>query len=139
MLHAFEYFGEVPRELLTDNMKTVVADREAGNVIWNTQFSDFSVERGIPKGCRVRAPQTKGKVERLVRYVKENFFPGRSFVDLEDLNRLSDGAALVRMGVPIDSFVLGAENHKSLFASDLNNLQQIVVFVWCQAASQSLV
>ncbi len=88
MLNAFEYFGGVPREVLTDNMKTVVTGREAGNVIWNTQFSDFSVEMGfIPKVCRVRAPQTKGKVERLVRYVKENFFPGRSFVDLEDLNR----------------------------------------------------
>ena len=41
----------------------------------------------VPKVCRVRRPQTKGKVERLVRYVKENFFPGRSFSDLEDLNR----------------------------------------------------
>lgn len=88
MLNAFQYFGGVPREVLTDNMKTVVAGREAGKVIWNTQFSDFAVEMGfVPKVCRVRAPQTKGKVERLVRYVKENFFPGRSFVDLEDLNR----------------------------------------------------
>lgn len=41
----------------------------------------------LPKVCRVRNPQTKGKVERLVRYVKENFFPGRKFTDLEDLNR----------------------------------------------------
>lgn len=88
MLNAFRYFGGGPREVLTDNMKTVVAGREAGKVIWNPRFSDFAVEMGfIPKVCRVRAPQTKGKVERLVRYVKENFFPGRSFVDLEDLNR----------------------------------------------------
>lgn len=88
MLNAFQYFGGVPGEVLTDNMKTVVAGREAGKVIWNPQFSDFAVEMGfVPKVCRVRAPQTKGKVERLVRYVKENFFPGRSFVDLEDLNR----------------------------------------------------
>lgn len=40
-----------------------------------------------PKVCRVRVPQTKGKVELLVRYVKDNFFPGRSFTDLEDLNQ----------------------------------------------------
>jgi hypothetical protein len=40
-----------------------------------------------PKVCRVRSPQTKGKVERLVRYVKENFLPGRRFEDLDDLNR----------------------------------------------------
>lgn len=88
MLNAFLYFGGVPKEVLTDNMKTVVAGREAGKVIWNTQFSDFAVEMGfLPKVCQVRKPQTKGKVERLVRYVKENFFPGRKFTDLEDLNR----------------------------------------------------
>ena len=88
MLNAFLYFGGVPKEVLTDNMKTVVAGREAGKVIWNAQFADFAVEMGfVPKVCRVRMPQTKGKVERLVRYVKENFFPGRSFTDLEDLNQ----------------------------------------------------
>ena len=32
--------------------------------------------------CHIRSPQTKGKVERLVRYVKENFLPGRRFEDL---------------------------------------------------------
>ena len=88
VLNAFRYFGGVPKEVLTDNMKTVVVGREAGKVIWNPQFADFAVEMGfIPKVCRVRSPQTKGKVERLVRYVKENFFPGRDFTDLEDLNR----------------------------------------------------
>ena len=86
-MNAFNYFGGVPNEILTDNMKTVVVGREAGKVIWNTQFSDFAVDIGfVPKVCRVRTPQTKGKVERLVRYVKENFFPGRHFTDLNDLN-----------------------------------------------------
>ena len=88
MLNAFQYFGGVPKEVLTDNMKTVVVGREAGKIIWNTQFADFAAEMGFaPKVCRVRVPQTKGKVERLVRYVKDNFFPGRSFTDLEDLNQ----------------------------------------------------
>lgn len=88
MLNGFQYFGGVPREVLTDNMKTVMMGRESDKVIWNTQFADFAAEMGfVPKVCRVRRPQTKGKVERLVRYVKENFFPGRSFTDLEDLNR----------------------------------------------------
>lgn len=87
-MNAFEYFGGMLREVLTNNMKTVVAGREAGKVIWNPQFSDFAVEMGfVPKVCRVRIPQTKGIVERLIRYVKENFFPGRNFVNLENLNR----------------------------------------------------
>lgn len=88
MIHAFEYFGGIPEEVLTDNMKTVVDHREAGKVIWNPQFANFAAELGfVPKVCKVRKPQTKGKVERLVRYVKENFFPGRIFTNLEDLNR----------------------------------------------------
>lgn len=88
MVNAFRYFGGVPKEILTDNMKTVVDHREAGKVIWNPQFEDFAAEIGfVPKVCNVRKPQTKGKVERLVQYVKGNFFPGRQFENLEDLNR----------------------------------------------------
>ena len=69
-------------------MKTVVDHREGQRIIWNPQFADFAVQMGfVPKVCRVRRPQTKGKVERLVRYVKDNFLPGRQFEDLEDLNR----------------------------------------------------
>ena len=88
IVNAFSYFGGMPETVLTDNMKTVVTGREAGKPIWNTRFADFAVELGfVPKVCRIRSPQTKGKVERLVRHVKDNFWPGRQFEDLEDLNR----------------------------------------------------
>ncbi|MVB12733.1 Integrase core domain protein [Caprobacter fermentans] len=88
IVNAFSYFGGMPENVLTDNMKTVVTGREAGKPIWNTRFADFATELGfVPKVCRIRSPQTKGKVERLVRYVKDNFLPGRQFENLEDLNR----------------------------------------------------
>jgi len=88
IVNAFSYFGGMPENVLTDNMKTVVTGREAGKPIWNTRFADFAAELGfVPKVCRIRSPQTKGKVERLVRYVKDNFLPGRQFENLEDLNR----------------------------------------------------
>lgn len=87
MVNGFSYFGGIPKEVLTDNMKTVVIGREAGKPVWNSRFADFAAELCfVPKVCRVRSPQTKGKVERLVRYVKENFLPGRHFEDLADLN-----------------------------------------------------
>lgn len=77
--------------MLTDNMKTVVTGREAGKSIWNTRFADFATELGfVPKVCRIRSPQTKGKGKRLVRYVKDNFLLGRRFEDLEDLNRRAE-------------------------------------------------
>ena len=75
MVNAFEYFGGVPEIVLTDNMKTVVDRREAGSVIWNPQFADFAAQMDfVPKVCKIRRPETKGKVERLVRYVKDNSF-----------------------------------------------------------------
>jgi len=88
MVNAFAYFGGVPEKVLTDNMKTVIAGRECGKPIWNSTFEDFSTEMGfVPKVCMPRHPQTKGKVERLVGYVKDNFLPGRRFLDMSDLNR----------------------------------------------------
>lgn len=87
MVNAFEYFGGVPQIVLTDRMKTVIDGSEAGKPLWNKRFEDFAVDMGfIPKVCRPRRPQTKGKVERLVNYVKDNFLPGRQFGDVDDLN-----------------------------------------------------
>lgn len=88
MVHAFVYLGGVPEVVLTDNMKTVNDGRKAGRPLWNSKFEDFVADMCfIPKVCRVRRPQTKGKVERLVQYVKNNFLPVRPFHDLDDLNQ----------------------------------------------------
>lgn len=74
---------------LTDRMKTVILgtnDDRSPN--WHPMFLDFALSVGLtPKVCRARRPQTKGKVERAVRFVKENFWPGRTFTDMVDLNR----------------------------------------------------
>ena len=88
MLNAFEYFGGVPETVLADRMKTVLVGTQGGKPIFHTGFSEFAADMGfVPKLCRARRPQTKGKVERLVHYVKDNFLPGRTFTDLEDLNK----------------------------------------------------
>ena len=87
IINAFEYFGGIPKTILTDNMKTVIEGSENGKKIWNKKFEDFAAVMGfVPKTCRIRRPETKGKVERLVDYVKDNFIPGMIFKDLKDLN-----------------------------------------------------
>lgn len=87
-LNAFDFFGGIPREILYDNAKTIVTGRDAaGNVVWNERFLDFSVHFGFkPRVCPPYRARTKGKVERPIRYIRENFFPGRTFTSLEDLN-----------------------------------------------------
>ena len=88
IVNALEHFGGVPKTILTDRMKTVIDGSEAGKPVWNRRFEDFARDMGfIPKACRARRPQTKGKVECLIDYVKDNFLPGRQFRDIEDLNR----------------------------------------------------
>jgi len=80
---AFRFFGGWPREILYDNMKQVKLSRSQ----WNEQLLDFAGHYGFtPKTHRVRRPRTKGKVERFVEYVQDNFLAGRSFADLVDLN-----------------------------------------------------
>ena len=55
MVNGFSYFGGVPKEVLTDNMKTVVVGHQAGKAIWNARFEDFAADLGFtPKVCRVR-------------------------------------------------------------------------------------
>lgn len=87
MLHAFRYMG-IPHIILTDNMKSVVTGRDwAGNPIWQKDYEAFMKIVGFKTElCKAYHPYTKGKVERLVRFIKENFLPGRSFYNLNDLN-----------------------------------------------------
>lgn len=87
-LHAFAYLGGVPKRLLYDNLKSVVERRDADETIhWNPRFLDFADVAGFsPQACKPYRPQTKGKVENGVKYVRGNFWPGLHFQDLEDLN-----------------------------------------------------
>lgn len=86
-IHAFQFFGGVPEQVLTDNMKSVVQSRTRKSITFNPKFEAFAAELGFDiKVCKVRCPMTKGKAERLVHYVKNNFMPGREFVNLVDLN-----------------------------------------------------
>jgi hypothetical protein len=81
--HAFAELGGWPKEILYDNMKQV----RVGPGRFNEAFLDFTRHYGFtPKTHRPCRPRTKGKVERAVDYVKDNFLLGRSFTDLDDLN-----------------------------------------------------
>ena len=87
MLHAFTYMG-IPKRILTDNMKSVTTGRDSHNLpIWNSTYASFQELVGFhTELCKVAHPFTKGSVERLVRFVKENFVAGRKFYNVNDLN-----------------------------------------------------
>ena len=87
MLHAFKYMG-IPKTVLTDNRKSVVNKRDsAGLPIWNHDYEVFMKVVGFEtRLCKPYHPFTKGKVERLVQFVKGNFLAGRTFMNVTDLN-----------------------------------------------------
>jgi len=87
---AFGSFGGVPREILFDQMKAVINSdlRDVGGVLQeNAEFLRFAGHYGFRiRACRPYRAKTKGKVERPIRYLRDNFFYGRSFVSDDDLN-----------------------------------------------------
>lgn len=85
---AFEYFGGVVEEILYDQNRCVVLKPGIKDAEYNSKFLDFAHHYGFyPRLCRPYRPQTKGKVENLVRYVKKNFLTTQSSPNLDLLNR----------------------------------------------------
>ena len=88
-VNAFRYFGGYTNEILYDNMKQIVITRalKSSESEWNTKFEDFFKQYGfIPRLCRPYRPQTKGKIENTVAYVRRDFFLGGSFSSVTDIN-----------------------------------------------------
>jgi transposase len=76
--NAFLAFGGTPREVLYDNMRTVVLQRDGygrGRHRFHPGFLDFARHCGFrPRLCAPYRAQTKGKVERFIRYMRESFW-----------------------------------------------------------------
>jgi transposase len=74
---AFDYFGGVPEQVLFDNTKAVVIERDAygeGRHRWNEQMNELAEDCGFtPRLCRPYRAKTKGKVERFNGYLKGSF------------------------------------------------------------------
>lgn len=86
-VRAFAAFGGVPRQILYDRMKTAVLGEEVDGIVYNAHLQGLARHYGfIPRACAAYRAKTKGKVERPYRYIRQDFFLGRTFRDLEDVN-----------------------------------------------------
>jgi transposase len=84
---AFETFGAVPRLVLYDNLKSAVLERQGEAIRFNpTLLALASHYRFDPRPVGVARGNEKGRVERTIRYIRDNFFAARPFADLADLN-----------------------------------------------------
>ena len=93
VIRSLEYFAGVPREVLVDNQKaTVLVHPAEGAVHFNARFLDLAGLYGFtPRACKPYRARTKGKDERMVGYIKHNFFVRyRSFESWAHLNQLAE-------------------------------------------------
>ena len=89
---AFEFFGGMPKKIIYDNDKVFIKDSYLGDILLTNGFRTFVSENHFECiFCRKSDPESKGKVENVVKYVKYNFLSGRYFMDIDRLNQ--DGLA----------------------------------------------
>ena len=88
---AFTAWGGLPRVLLYDNLKSAVLERQGQAIRYHPMLLDFSAHyRFEPRPVAVARGNEKGRVERAIRYVRDNFFAARTWSDLDDLNAQAD-------------------------------------------------
>lgn len=93
VIRSFEYLGGVTREVLVDNQKcAVLLPSNQGHPRFNERFLDLAAWYGFnPRACRPYRAQTKGKDERMVGYLKGNFFVRyQTFESWAHLNQLAE-------------------------------------------------
>lgn len=85
---AFEFFGGVPKKIVYDQDKLFLVKENLGDLVLTTGFRALVRDHGFePLFCRKSDPQSKGKIENVVKYVKYNFLRGREFVEIDMLNK----------------------------------------------------
>ena len=85
-VQAFEVLG-VPRVVLYDNLKSAVLKRYGKQIEFNPKLLELSAHyRYEPRPVAVARGNEKGRVERAIRYIRDNFFAARTITDLDSLN-----------------------------------------------------
>ena len=85
--NCFRYFGGMPREMVFDQDSIVCVSENAGDIVYTYEFEKFRQETKMNiYMCRGADPESKGKIENTVKYIKGNFLSNRLYVDDGILN-----------------------------------------------------
>jgi transposase len=99
---AWAFFGGVFATVIPDNMKAIVERSDSLEPRLNQAFVEYAQSRGfVIDPARVRSPQDKPRVERVVPFVRQSFFAGEAFVDLTDAQRRAETWCRERAGMRI--------------------------------------
>lgn len=85
--NAFEFFSGIPQMVVYDQDRTMVVDENLGDIILTSAFRQYTKTRNFELHfCRKSDPQSKGKIENVIQYVKKNFLYNRAYHNIETLN-----------------------------------------------------
>lgn len=86
-MEAFKYFNGIPKRVKIDNLKAAILEANFYEPVFQRLYKDFADYYGFESiPCRVYQPNDKGKVESGIKYVKNNFFKGRTFKNSADVD-----------------------------------------------------
>lgn len=84
---AFEYIGGITDVIVYDQDKVFIVSENSGDIILTDAFRAYTRSQSFSLHfCRKADPQSKGKIENVVKYVKQNFLYNRTFHNIETLN-----------------------------------------------------
>lgn len=87
LLDCFAYIGGIPHELVIDQDCTMVVSENSGDIIYTKDFQYFIDEMNLKMYvCRGADPESKGKIENAVKFIKYSFFPVRDFDSISEAN-----------------------------------------------------
>jgi transposase len=118
---AWVFFGGIFKVLIPDNMKPVVINADPVNPTFSDGWLDYAQARGFGTDpARVRSPKDKPRVERVVQYVRGNFFAGETFLDLADAQRRVEHWCTTTAGLRVHGTT--AQRPAEHFAADEQHL-----------------
>ena len=83
---AFKFFSGIPIEVVYDQDRLFLVDENLGELLLTQDFKDYVFEQDFRLHfCRKADPESKGKVENVVKFVKNNFLYGRAYYDIDTL------------------------------------------------------
>lgn len=84
----FQYFGGTSKEIVVDQDSIIVVSENEGDIIYTYEFEQYKIQHKLDIWvCRKADPESKGQVENVVKYVKRNYLPHRTYMEPDDLNR----------------------------------------------------
>lgn len=84
---AFQFFGGKPKTIVYDQDRTIIINENHGDILFTQQFESYRQAQHFKVyACRKSDPETKGRIENVIGYIKKNFAKNRLYTTLDQWN-----------------------------------------------------